>query len=94
MGYIELAVLYDVSALLGDQLSPGRIWVQRAVAQACLGAQMETRRILSLAALWFLYPVGSWWISIGLTFGAIVVVSPATLNVSAPLGDQLSPGGI
>jgi hypothetical protein len=51
------AVLSDVSALLGDQLSPvfsgvltflgdqlslGRIWVWRAMAQIQLEAQMET----------------------------------------------------
>jgi hypothetical protein len=39
-----------VSGLLGDQLSLGRIWVWRAVAQGQLWVQMETGRFLSQAA--------------------------------------------
>jgi hypothetical protein len=41
-------VFLGVSALLGDQLSPGKIWVQGDVAQGQLQAHMETGRILSL----------------------------------------------
>jgi hypothetical protein len=38
---VILPVLTGLSALLGDQLSPGGIW---AVAQDQLWAQMETRK--------------------------------------------------
>jgi len=48
-----------MSALLGDQLSPRSIWVQRAVAQVQLRAQTETGRILSQTAPQFLCPEGS-----------------------------------
>ena len=58
------------------------------------GAQMETGRILSLDTLWLLCPVDSCGVPLGPGIGAIVVVSPVILGVSAFLGDQLSPGGI
>ena len=48
-----------VSVLLGDQLSPGSIWVWRTVAQSQFWAQTETGRILSQATPWFLCPEGS-----------------------------------
>ena len=41
----------QVLALLGDQLSPGGIWVWSAIAQDQLWAQSETRRQLSLPLL-------------------------------------------
>ena len=43
---VVLPVLTGVSALLGDLLCPGGIWVWRAVEQGLLQAQMETGRIL------------------------------------------------
>ena len=49
-------MLTGVSALLGDQLSPGGIWVRSAVAQDQLPAQMETGRILSQAVPQVLWP--------------------------------------
>ena len=52
-------VLSGVSALLGDQLSPGGIWVQRSVAQGQLQKPMETGKILSQAAPRFHCPEGS-----------------------------------
>ena len=51
-----LFVLTGMSIVLGDQLSPGSIWVWRAVAQGQFQAQTETRRILSQAASQFLCP--------------------------------------
>jgi hypothetical protein len=56
---VVLPVIIGVSALLGDQLSPGSIWVWSTVAQDQLLAQTETGRILSLAAPQFLCPEGS-----------------------------------
>jgi hypothetical protein len=53
---VVLPVLTGVSALLGDQLSPGGIWVRSAVAQDQLPAQMETGRILSQAVPQVLWP--------------------------------------
>jgi hypothetical protein len=52
-------MLIGVSALLGDQLSPGCIWVWSAVAQDQLWAQTETRRLLFLlnvSPLFFIPP--------------------------------------
>ena len=51
-------MLAGVLALLGDQLSPGGICICSAVAQDQLWVQMETRRLLSQAASWFLWPEG------------------------------------
>jgi hypothetical protein len=55
---------------------------------------METGKILSQAAPWFLCRVGSWQVSHWPVIRAIVVVSPVNLDITALLGDQLSPGGI
>jgi hypothetical protein len=75
---VVLPVLTGVSALLGDQLLPGRIWIWRAVAQGqpwstgsalghrvSPGAQMETRMIGSLAVPWFLCPDVFGWVPLG-----------------------------
>ena len=61
--------------------------------KASSGVLMETRRILSPAALWFLCPVHSWWVSFWPVIGAKVRVSPVSLEVTALLGDQLSLNG-
>ena len=45
---VVLAVLTGVPALLGHQLSPGGIWVWRAVAQDQLWAQLETRSSIQI----------------------------------------------
>jgi hypothetical protein len=58
-----------VSVLLGDQLSLGGIWVWRAVAQGQVWPQMETGRILSHAAPWFLCPEGSQWVPLSRNVG-------------------------
>jgi hypothetical protein len=42
---VALLALTGLSALLGEQLSPGVIWVWSAVAQDHLWAQTETRRL-------------------------------------------------
>ena len=55
---------------------------------------MEIRRHLFLAALQFLYPVGSLHVPLGQGIGSTVVVSTVILGVSALLGDQLSLGRI
>ena len=55
---------------------------------------MEIGRIVSLAAQWFLGPVGSGSVPLGPGIGATVVVSPVILCMSALLRDQLSLGGI
>ena len=57
---VILSMLADVSALLGDHLSPGLIW--RAVAQGQFQDQTETGKILSQAAPLFLCPEGSRWV--------------------------------
>ena len=49
-----LPVLTGLSALLGDQLSLGSIFVCNSVAQNQLLVQTETGRLLSQAAPWFL----------------------------------------
>jgi hypothetical protein len=56
---VVLPVLTDLSALLGDQLSPSGILVWSAVTQDQLLVQMETRRILSQVAPRLLCPDGS-----------------------------------
>lgn len=56
--------------------------------------QMETRRLLSLAAVWFLCPVCSWSVPLWPGFRAKVVVSPVSLRVIVILGDQLTLGRI
>ena len=43
MEVVALPVLTGASALLGDQFSPGDIWVWSAVAQDQLWVQMEPR---------------------------------------------------
>ena len=48
--------IFGVAALLGDQLSPGGIWVWGVVGQS----NMEIGRILSPAAMLPLCPVSSW----------------------------------
>ena len=48
-----------VSVLLGDQFSPGGIWVWRTMAQDQLQVQTETGRILPQADPQFLCPEGS-----------------------------------
>jgi hypothetical protein len=58
-----LPVLTGVLVLLGDQLSPGGIWLWSAVAQCQLLAQMQTGRILSQDAPWFLHLEVSQWVS-------------------------------
>jgi hypothetical protein len=75
-------VLSGVLTLLGNQLSSGRIWVQRTVAQGQLQVQMETGRILSQAASHFLCPQGS-----GRSLRAEVVVLHVLTGVLALLGD-------
>jgi hypothetical protein len=55
--------------------------------------QMATGKILSVAALRFLCPVGSWWVPLGSAIDAIVVVSPVILGLTALLGDKLFPAG-
>ena len=56
-------VLSGTSALLGDKLSPGGIWVRRAGAQGLLQGQMKMRRVLSQAAPQFLCPEDSGQVS-------------------------------
>ena len=58
-------MLAGMLTLLGDQFSPGSIWVWRAVAQGQLWVQMETGSILSLAVPCFLCPNGSEWVPLG-----------------------------
>jgi hypothetical protein len=55
---------------------------------------MEIQRILSLAALLFLFPVHFWQVPLCTVSGANVVVAPVGSGVRALLGDQLSPSGI
>ena len=57
-----LPVLTVVLALMGDQLSPGGIWVWSAESQDQLLAHTETGSILSPAVPWFMCPEGSWWV--------------------------------
>lgn len=52
--------------------------------------QIETSWIMSLAVLQFLVPVGSGQVPVGSGIGAVVVVSPVILGVTALLGDKLS----
>lgn len=68
------AVLSGVSALLEDQFFHRWIYVQRAVGQGQLRAQIEMGRMLSHTA-----PVES--------IGTEVVVLPMVSDVSALLGD-------
>ena len=81
-----LPMLTAMSALLGDELSPGSIWVCSVVAQDQLWTQMETRRLLSQATSCFLCPVGcgqvplSW--SGGLTCFHRLVCTPRMLSLS------------
>ena len=49
----QWSVLTGLSALLGDQLSPGGIWVWRAVAQGQFWVQLEIRNNLAfLDIIW------------------------------------------
>ena len=57
-------------------------------------AQMEISRILSLAAPGVLVLLGPGQVPLGPGIGAIVVVSPVCLDVSALLGYKSSLGGI
>ena len=55
---------------------------------------METRRILPLAAMRFLGPLDPGQVSLGPGIGAVLVVSPVSMGVSAFLGVKLSLGRI
>jgi hypothetical protein len=84
-----------MSALLGDQLSPGGSWVWRAVAQGPLQAHRETGG--SCPKLLSGYPV-SWGPWAGSSLGRSLpqsrsVVPPMLTGMSALLGDKLSPSG-
>ena len=76
------------SQVLGDQLSQGGIWIQRAVAHDQLqGTDVEgscPRLLLGSCVLR----------APGRSLGAEVVVLPVLTGVSALLGDQLSPSNI
>jgi hypothetical protein len=64
-----LPVFTGVSALLGDQLSPGGICVCSAIAQDQLPVQKETGRLLSHMAPCFLCSEGSTWVSLSSSGG-------------------------
>lgn len=87
-------VIFGVGAILGDQISLGRIWVYRTVGQSYLWVQMVTGSILSHTALWFLAPVCSWWVPIWTVIVAKVMVSYLGLGMIMLLGYQLSLGRI
>jgi hypothetical protein len=57
-------------------------------------AQMETGRILALAVLWFLGPLGPGQVSLGPGIGTVLVVSPVRLGVSIFLGHKFPLSGI
>ena len=79
-------MLEGVSALLGDQLSPGGICVCSAVAQDQLLVQIETRRLLSQASHRFLCPEGSRRVPLsssdGFTCAHRLVCTPRRLALS------------
>jgi hypothetical protein len=77
------------SLLLGR---PALSW-QDLSAEGCR-AQMETGRIMSPAALLFMFPESSWQILLWTVIGMKVVISPLSLEVRTLLGDQLSPSSI
>jgi hypothetical protein len=78
---VVLPVLASVSALLGDHLPPGGIWVWSTVAQDQLTLQKVTRRLLSQAAPWFLV-LGV----LGRSLWEEVVVLPELTGLSELLG--------
>ena len=82
-------MLTGVSAFLGDQLSPGSIWVSSSVTQDQVWEQREARRLLSQAAPGFPCPEG---------FGQVLLrrrgVSSVLTGLSALLGGSLSLSGI
>jgi hypothetical protein len=84
---VVLPALTDLSVLLEDQLSLVSICVGSSVAQDQLWGQMETERLLSHAALWFLCPEGSEWVplisSVGLTYPYRLVCTPGWLALSS-----------
>jgi hypothetical protein len=80
---VVLPMLTGVSALLGDQLSPGGILVWRAVAQGQLQGADKNKRTLSWTAPWFLCPKGSGW-----SLKAEVMVLQACLYSERPALSQ------
>ena len=59
---VVLLVLTGMLLLLGDQLSPGSIWVWSMEAQDQLRVQMETGTVLAQAFPWFLCPEVPGWV--------------------------------
>jgi hypothetical protein len=82
---VILPVFVGMSAVLGDQLSPGGIWAWRAVVQDQLWVQTEIGKILSQAASYFLCPDDSGQFLLGPGICAEVVVLPVFTCVSALL---------
>ena len=101
---VVLPVLTGQSELLGDQLSPGVIWLCRAVAQYQLWVQTETGRILSQSAPHFLCPEGSGQVPLrvsdGLTCAHRLVSTPGRPTLSQQYsamehcGTGSSPGSV
>lgn len=86
---VLLSVILGVSILLGDLFSLGGIGVQRVVVQ---GQLRDADRNLKEFAPWFLGPVCFGQILLGPVLSTTVVVSSVIFDVSALLGDLLSPG--
>ena len=85
-------MILGLSALLGDQLSPGGILVWRALAQGLLWATDRNGKVPVPGCS--VVPVGPSCVPLGPGIGAVVVVSPVILIVSTFLGDQLFLDGI
>ena len=83
-----------VSALLGDQLSPGGPSVQRALQQPKLCMQMTDQKHPVPAVPLTFQPAYVWPVPFHTVIGEKVAVLPLNSGVKTLLGVQVSPGGI